>query len=146
MAPKMEACDEFMEHKDILFSTTVWSEDCNSWYKLKHSNKIAAIWVGSTVHYLRAVERPRLEDWEYTYLYKNRWSFLGSGLGPDDVDPQADLAWYIRQRDDSPIIGSKKVYEGPWVGNRGENVVGGGNKKKEEVKTTPATEGLTAGT
>lgn len=123
--PSERACDEFMEFKDIFFTTTVWSEDCNSWYKLKHNNKIAAIWTGSTVHYLRAVERPRYEDWEYTHLYSNRWSYLGNGLGPDDVDEKADLAWYIRQEDDSPIIGSKKVYEGPFVGNRGEVVVKG---------------------
>lgn len=121
----MSAADEFMAHKELFFNTTVWSEDCNSWYKLKHNNKVAALWVGSTVHYLRAIEQPRYEDWDFTYVHpENRWSYLGNGLGPDDVDPKADLAWYIRSYDDGPILGSKKVYEGPWVGNRGENVIG----------------------
>lgn len=124
MAPKMEACEEFMKHKDMFFPTTVWNDECNSWYKLKHNNKIAAIWVGSTLHYLRAVERPRLEDWNYTYIYQNRWSYLGNGLSPDDADMDADLAWYIRESDDSPIIGSKKIHNGPWVGNRGDMIIG----------------------
>ncbi|KIW77775.1 hypothetical protein Z517_07608 [Fonsecaea pedrosoi CBS 271.37] len=131
VAPKMQAADEFMEHKDIFFETTVWSEDCNSWYKLKHNNKISALWAGSTLHYLRAVENPRYEDWDFTYIYGNRWSYLGNGLGPDDVDPQADMAWYIRDHDDSPIIGSKRVHEGEWVGNRGESVIGIGAQDED---------------
>jgi len=120
----MQAVNEFMEYKDRFFETTVWSENCNSWYKLKHNNKIAALWTGSTIHYLRVMERPRYEDWDFTYLHKNRWTYLGNGLGPDDVDPMADLAYYIRDVDDSPILGSKKVYRGPWIGNRGESVIG----------------------
>lgn len=113
-----------MEHKDLFFQTTVWSENCNSWYKPKHNDKVAALWVGSTVHYLRAIEQPRYEDWDFTYVYENRWSYLGNGLGPDDVDPLADLAWYIRPEDDSPMLGSKRLHKGPWVGNRGESVIG----------------------
>ncbi|KAH0837434.1 putative sterigmatocystin biosynthesis monooxygenase stcW [Fonsecaea pedrosoi] len=140
VTPKMAAADEFMRFKDTFFQTTVWSEDCQSWYKLRHNNKISAVWTGSTIHYLRAVEHPRYEDWDYTYLYDNRWSFLGNGLAPDDVDPQADLAFYVRQFDDAPIIGSKKIYEGPWVANRGESAIGLKDteyKEPEEVLSEP---------
>jgi hypothetical protein len=118
----MKAADEFMEYKQKYFPITVWNEDCNSWYKIPGSKRIAALWVGSTVHYLRAVEEPRYEDWEFTYKYKNRWAYLGNGLGPDDVDERADLAWYIRDHDDSPILGTKRIYSENAV--RGQSVIG----------------------
>lgn len=106
-----------MAYKDVFFKTTVWSENCRSWYKLKHNGKIAALWVGSTIHYLRVVENPRYEDWDFTYMYPNRWSYLGNGLGPDDVVPDSDLAYYVRQFDDSPILGTKRFHGGKWAGN-----------------------------
>lgn len=134
--PKMEAADEFMIFKDKFFQTTVWSEKCNSWYKLKHNNKIAALWTGSTIHYLRVVENPRYEDWDFTYLNDNRWSYLGNGLGPDDVEPEADLAYYIRQIDDAPILGNKKYNGGTWAGNKGESVVGVESEKSTYVNGT----------
>lgn len=120
----METADEFMAFKDAFFQTTVWSENCQSWYKLRHNNMIAALWVGSTIHYLRAVENPRWEDWSISYRYPNRWSYLGNGLGPDDVDPERDLAYYIKHHGDSPILDSKRTHGGSWAGNKGESVIG----------------------
>jgi hypothetical protein len=122
VAPKSKAANDFMEYKERFFPTTVWSEDCNSWYKLKDSKRVAALWVGSTVHYLRAVEQPRYEDWDFDYNYRNPWAYLGNGLGPDDVDENADLAWYIRNEDDSPILGTKRVYSDKIY--RGQSVIG----------------------
>ncbi|KPM46387.1 putative sterigmatocystin biosynthesis monooxygenase stcW [Neonectria ditissima] len=133
MSPTAKAAEEFMEYKEDFFQTTVWSESCRSWYKLKHTNKVSALWVGSTIHYLRAIENPRYEDWDIKYMHRNRWSYLGNGLGPDDVDPAADLAYYVRQYDDSPILGSKKTHGGAWAGNRGESVIGLDEEPKEPV-------------
>lgn len=107
LAPTMKAADEFMVHKDRFFKTTVWDDNCSTWYKI--GDKVTAVWVGSTVHYLRAVENPRWEDWDFTYITGNRWSYLGNGYGPEDSDKDADLSWYVRNKDTSPIIGTKKV-------------------------------------
>ena len=70
------------------------------------------------------MENPRYEDWDFTYLHQNRWSYLGNGLGPDDVRADSDLAYYIRQYDDAPILGSKRYNGQAWAGNRGESVIG----------------------
>lgn len=105
VSPKMEVVDEFMQRKDRFFKTTVWDDGCNSWYK--QGDKVTALWVGSTVHYLRTLEQPRYEDYNFTYTDDNRWHYLGNGFGPDDADPEADLSWYISNGDNSPIIGTK---------------------------------------
>lgn len=105
VAPKKAVVDEFMERKDRFFKTTVWDENCRSWYK--QGSKVTALWVGSTVHYLRIMEQPRYEDYDFTYVSKNRWSYLGNGFGPDDADLSADLSWYLTTEDKSPIMGTK---------------------------------------
>ncbi|KAL2847074.1 hypothetical protein BJX68DRAFT_268374 [Aspergillus pseudodeflectus] len=107
-SPKEAAVRDFVAHKDAFMQGTVWSEECRSWYKSgPTSNKVSALWPGSTLHYLEAMATVRGDDWDIEYK-GNRFSWLGNGLSQTEVDDTADLAYYIRNHDDGPILSSYK--------------------------------------
>jgi hypothetical protein len=53
-----------------------------------------------TIHFLKSIKDPRFEDYDITYRYKNRFSYLGNGdvkaTASRDV---AGLSPYIRNSD-----------------------------------------------
>jgi hypothetical protein len=53
-----------------------------------------------TIHFLKSIKRPRYEDYNYRYRYKNRFAFLGNGdvKGTATGDVQL-LAPYVRGSD-----------------------------------------------
>lgn len=51
----------------------------------------------------------RYEDFTVR-CFGNRFSYLGNGMSKLESVPDADLAHYIRTKDDAPIIGSKFTY------------------------------------
>ncbi|KAJ5085310.1 hypothetical protein N7532_010081 [Penicillium argentinense] len=105
-----EAVDDFIDFKDIYMKDTVWKQDCRSWYKGNTADgKIVALWPGSTIHYVEAMQNVRYEDFKVRY-FGNRFNYLGNGMTKTEMMPDADLARYIRTEDDAPIIGSKFVY------------------------------------
>ena len=62
--PKEEAVAAFTTHTHEYMQTTVFSDDCNSWYKSNSkSGRISVLWPGSTLHYLEAIKDPRWDDW-----------------------------------------------------------------------------------
>jgi hypothetical protein len=83
---------------------TVWDDPCRSWYKAAGPDgKVTALWPGSTLHYMEAMEELRLEDWDVKYE-GNRYAWLGNGYSQCEIDPTADWGYYIRERDDqSPL-------------------------------------------
>ncbi|KAF2263232.1 FAD/NAD(P)-binding domain-containing protein [Lojkania enalia] len=93
---------DFTEYVDAYFARTVFSEDCNSWYKDRKSRKVVGLWPGSTLHCLEAMRSPRWEDFEYTYLGEedlggregNRMAWLGNGWTEGGLESR-DLAWYL---------------------------------------------------
>ncbi|KAE8332644.1 hypothetical protein BDV39DRAFT_188764 [Aspergillus sergii] len=106
-----DAVDDFIEHKDQYMKEMVWNEDCRSWYKGNTADgKIVALWPGSTLHYIDTLRQVRYEDFKVQY-FGNRFSYLGNGMSKLEMTPDADLAYYIRERDDAPIIGSKFIYK-----------------------------------
>lgn len=108
ISPKMEAVEDFMEHKNNYMKRTVWEFDCRSWYKSGSTNgKVTAVWVGSTLHYLETLRDPRYEDWNFTYI-GNRFAFLGNGYSQTELDRTADWSYYLRSEDDSPFLGRAK--------------------------------------
>ncbi|KAG6878270.1 hypothetical protein C0992_008328 [Termitomyces sp. T32_za158] len=110
-SPKREAVEDFIAHKDAFMKKTVWEHDCNSWYKANSvSGKVSALWPGSTLHYLEAIADPRYDDWEITYK-GNRFAWLGNGYSQTEVDETADLAYYIRNQDESPLLGRRKALQ-----------------------------------
>tara|TARA_R110002003_G_scaffold351_17_gene19026 strand:+ start:15136 stop:16206 length:1071 start_codon:yes stop_codon:yes gene_type:complete len=109
-APKTEAVDDFLAFKDDYMKRTVWHDPCRSWYKsLGPDGPVTALWPGSTLHYIEALMELRLEDWEVKYS-GNRFAWLGNGYSQTEIDPTADWAFYIRERDDDePISRLKKL-------------------------------------
>lgn len=75
-----------------------------SWYKAGSiDGKVAALWPGSTLHYLETLKEVRWEDWDIEYQAgENMWSFLGNGHSSAEMR-NGDLSYYIRNQDDSII-------------------------------------------
>ncbi|EKM83931.1 hypothetical protein AGABI1DRAFT_117401 [Agaricus bisporus var. burnettii JB137-S8] len=90
MEVKVEAIDDFYQ-----YSETSFSEKCRAWYKVNkaESGRIVALWPGSPLHAVKALQYPRWEDFNYETLDgdpKNRFYFLGDGNTAADVDPEED--------------------------------------------------------
>ncbi|KAE9978465.1 hypothetical protein EG328_001463 [Venturia inaequalis] len=99
-SPKPEAVDDFIAHKDFFMARTVWNDPCRSWYKAAGPDgKVTALWPGSTLHYMEAMEELRLEDWNIEYE-GNRFAYLGNGYSQCEIDQTADWGYYIRDVDD----------------------------------------------
>jgi hypothetical protein len=99
-APTASAVSEFLEHKDAFMKCSVWNDPCRSWYKAAGADgKVTALWPGSTLHYIEALQELRHEDWEVTYS-GNRFAWLGNGYSQTELDQSADWGFYIRERDD----------------------------------------------
>ncbi|TRM61604.1 hypothetical protein BD626DRAFT_501587 [Schizophyllum amplum] len=107
MAVKKEAAEDFDEYLEAFFPTTVFSEPCKSWYKNGNvEGRISALYPGSTLHFTRALEHPRWEDYEYEALdsdNRNRFFWLGNGGTVSDFDPNGDKAFYLNNVDIPPV-------------------------------------------
>ena len=87
--------------------TSIWAEECKSWYKDNQRNGRVYIWPGSLLHHLKFLLRPRYEHYELTYVDPdNIFAFLGNGrticqmkLGAEAPVPyirnDEDQAWDI---------------------------------------------------
>lgn len=103
-SPKTEAVDDFIAFKDDYMKRTVWHDPCRSWYKsLGPDGPVTALWPGSTMHYIEALMEVRYDDWNVEYT-GNRFSWLGNGYSQTEIDPTADWAFYIREKDDDEPI------------------------------------------
>ncbi|KAF7770364.1 hypothetical protein Agabi119p4_6338 [Agaricus bisporus var. burnettii] len=109
ISPRLDAVEEFMTFKDAYMKGTVWEQNCRSWYKNgSASEKVTALWPGSTLHYMESLAEPRYEDWNFTYVGKNRFAYLGNGFSQAESDLTADWSYYLRDKDDSPLLGRAK--------------------------------------
>ncbi|KAF2498482.1 FAD/NAD(P)-binding domain-containing protein [Lophium mytilinum] len=106
--PKWEAVEDFVSHSDRYMQSTVWTENCSSWYKGNSvTGRVSALWPGSTLHYLETLAQPRADD--YDVVYKgNRFNWLGNGFSQTETDLTSDWAYYIRESDDSEYLSKKK--------------------------------------
>lgn len=102
--PRTSAVDAFTAYCEAHFRETVFSDDCSSWYKT--DGKVSALWPGSSLHAIRALEEPRWEDFEYTYVDGNSMGWLGDGSTEADHDENADKTYYLTStrliKDDLP--------------------------------------------
>ena len=67
MMVKSDREEDFSEYVDEYFKGTVFSEECNSWYKSKTDGAVVGLWPGSTLHCIEAMRSPRWEDFDYVY-------------------------------------------------------------------------------
>ncbi|KAK9452462.1 steroid monooxygenase [Dipodascopsis uninucleata] len=98
--PKAEAIRDFNIHTHEFMKSTAWSSSCSSWFKNgKVNGPVVAMWPGSRMQWFEAISEPRFEDYNYTYIAGNRFSYLGNGFSKRELDG-ADLTWYL----DSPDL------------------------------------------
>ena len=129
-APKREAVEDLMEHSERVLRETVWAEECSSWYKREGGvgkkqrvesepevgNEAARrmkaarslnLWPGSGVHFIESLAELRADDWEIRYK-GNRFDWLGNGISRTEIDPESDVAWYIREKDNGSYLSREK--------------------------------------
>lgn len=128
MVVKSEREEDFTEYVDEYFKGTVFSEECNSWYKSKTSGKVVGLWPGSTLHCVEAMRSPRWEDFEYVYK-DELGEEMGEGTSEGAVaEGEAGDTEEKRMRIDSMAVadGRKGVRKGTkrkrtnrlkWLGN-----------------------------
>ena len=111
MQPSQKSVATFTAYCDQYFKNTVYSEECSSWYKT--GDKVTALWPGSSLHAIKAMENPRWEDFEYTYIDGNPMAWIGNGETEADSDEKLDKAYYLTStgliQDDLPEIPNGKV-------------------------------------
>ncbi|KXS94593.1 hypothetical protein AC578_1782 [Pseudocercospora eumusae] len=97
---QQEALDDIYAHFDEFHKETVWQEECRSWFKDGKIKNRIYLWPGSTIHFLKSIKEPRMEDYNIRWRYKNRFAFLGNGdvkaTASRDV---AGLSTYMRNSD-----------------------------------------------
>ncbi len=100
IVPSKKAADEFVDYSDALFSKTVLSDNCSSWYNSgRPGARIHGLWPGSGMHVTAVRREPRWEDWEYEYLSEsgNRFEwFFGNGATKKETDPDSDVTSYLK--------------------------------------------------
>jgi cation diffusion facilitator CzcD-associated flavoprotein CzcO len=100
MSVKQDALDEIYAHFDEFHKTTVWQEECRSWFKNGQIKNRIYLWPGATIHFLKSIKTPRWEDYDYVYRYKNRFAFLGNGdVKATKMRDMHGLSPYIRNYD-----------------------------------------------
>lgn len=95
---KKAAVQDFDEYLEHYFPKTVHSEKCRSWYKMgKEDGRVVALWPGSALHALRALEFPRWEDYNYELAdgAQNRMRWLGDGQTYNEKMMKGDRAWFL---------------------------------------------------
>ncbi|KEF58923.1 uncharacterized protein A1O9_03766 [Exophiala aquamarina CBS 119918] len=98
IVPKWDASHDFKTHADTYITRGVWGEACRSWFKGGDASGMPAIWPGSRAHSLRSIETPRFEDYEITYVYGNRFAYMGNGFDCSEIDG-SDSTWYYARPD-----------------------------------------------
>lgn len=68
---QQEALDDIYAHFDEFHKDTVWQEECRSWFKDGKIKNRIYLWPGSTIHFLKSIKEPRMEDYNIRWRYKN---------------------------------------------------------------------------
>ncbi|KZF26121.1 FAD/NAD(P)-binding domain-containing protein [Xylona heveae TC161] len=100
--PKRKQVENFSRFCDKYFQRTVFTTQCSSWYRsavdANGQPKVTALWPGSSIHAVRALEKVRWEDFEMETADGNDFGWFGNGWTMADVDVDAEgLTWYVNQ-------------------------------------------------
>ncbi|KPI34293.1 putative sterigmatocystin biosynthesis monooxygenase stcW [Cyphellophora attinorum] len=103
--PKRKAVEDFTNYADAFFKRTVFSAECNSWYKSsppgtspedRKRGRISALWPGSSLHAVKALEKVRFEDYDMTTVDGNDFGWFGDGWTKAEREGDKEgLSWYI---------------------------------------------------
>lgn len=94
MSPQWAAAKQFRQHADLFLKRTAWTSPCRSWFKQGRADGQAAIWPGTRVQFMEAIENPRWEDYNFTWWNDNRFAFLGNGFSIRESDGR-DITYYL---------------------------------------------------
>ena len=107
MEPKKEAVQNFTDFCDKYFKRTVFSAECGSWYKSsppgtsaeeRKRGRVTALWPGSSCHAIKALERPRFEDFELTFVESNPMAWFGDGWTVAEREGDVEgLTYYLNE-------------------------------------------------
>jgi len=128
--PKQDISDAFNQHAQEWIKHTVWKDNCRSWYKDNETGRVNAVWPGSSLQYIEAIETPRYEDFDITYQHKNPWAHLGMGFTKSNITEGADLSPYIQLENLDPKWLKAIGYDGA------AKEVAAERKKKEKTVTS----------
>jgi hypothetical protein len=97
--PKRKSVLMFTNFCKEFFKETVFSAKCASWYKNPTSGEVTALWPGSSVHAVKALEKPRWEDFEFEPVDKNEFGWFGNGeTMADRITNPEGLSWYLNDK------------------------------------------------
>ena len=148
--PKRKQVENFTNYCDAYFKRTVFSAECGSWYKSSPPNatpeerkngRITALWPGSSVHAIRALEKVRFEDFDMTTVDDNEFGWIGNGwVVAEKIHDVEGLTWYLNDTKFThiPLEDEEKRLDGGAVAN-------GTDLQKGEIEESPRVpEGIVA--
>ncbi|KAK5958393.1 hypothetical protein OHC33_000235 [Knufia fluminis] len=105
--PKPQAVKNFTEYCDAFFKRTVFSAECGAWYKTsppgtdpsqRKFGRVTALWPGSSIHAIKALAKPRFEDFEMENVDENEFGWFGDGWAVAEKEQDAEgLSWYLNE-------------------------------------------------
>src|ERR1700738_4127093 len=106
MVPSVHAVNDFAAYLDAYFddTRTVYGQTCRSTYRSgKEDGRSTVLWPGSVLHFMRTLQNPRWQDFEYKYLNEdNMFGYLGNGW--TDIEKNGgDPAYYLDHIDYPPV-------------------------------------------
>ncbi|KAI6758576.1 hypothetical protein HG530_010816 [Fusarium avenaceum] len=119
--PKRKMVQAFTNYCDEFFKSTVFAEECNSWYKTyevgasreeQKRGRVSALWPGSSLHAVRTMSNPRWEDFDYEYCDDDEFGWFGNGWTLAEkfvTDELESLTWYLN---DTKILDKVTGIEG----------------------------------
>jgi cation diffusion facilitator CzcD-associated flavoprotein CzcO len=138
--PKREVVKNFTDYCDAYFKRTVFSAECGSWYKSsppgaspeeRKKGRVTALWPGSSIHAVRALEKVRWEDYVIKEVDGNPFGWFGDGWTVAERTGDVEgLSWYLN--------GTKFLHKSLEEEKDREGGIFGGNManglSKEELK------------
>jgi hypothetical protein len=82
---KRSVAEQLTKHANLYLQRTVWSGPCSSWFEAGQKGSKPVLWLGSHIHYIQVLQKPRFEDYEIEYLSGNTFNFLGDGFDVCEV-------------------------------------------------------------
>lgn len=105
--PKRKQVENFTRYCEQYFKSTVYLDDCKSWYKISEpgmksgdtrSERVTALWPGSSLHAVKVLQEVRWEDFDMETVDENEFGWFGNGGTTADFESSGNteaLTWYL---------------------------------------------------
>ncbi|KAL2794663.1 hypothetical protein BJX66DRAFT_351131 [Aspergillus keveii] len=115
--PKQAPVERFTRYCEEYFQRTIYSAECASWYKTyppgtpvadRRVGKVTTLWLGSSLHCLKALKRVRWEDYEVQPYDGNEFGWFGNGwtvaereeeIDAENLTPYLDQTEFLDETD-----------------------------------------------